>query len=500
MKCFQQHLNRCCPGKNDLAKAILAKFSVLGTILVDTKWGKDQWLQCGWDESKADATTLKQCSKVMCTYYCLQMDGCKAAETATRVDSKGRSHTVCSFSSTCTEQGLSKHSTCTAYLGNFPQHCKTISPNDCSACQTCLDGFVLQGSSCVQTCDIGMYADTSATPTRCRYCTASVANCDVCSIKEKCKACEPTFLLSDIVGTSNEYKQCVKTCPAGTFADDRDGDGTNERCTKCGTGCKSCSAANDCTDCGAGFYRHDGNGDGKYDQCAECKCKAEQYSTGTCKGTETDLSTVCKSCTDVNADCLTCTKVTECQKCNSGYYLASQKYLPPDYKTKKQGKCDDHGWCIVPQGDCQAAAEAIGVPSSSKMGLIDDRQQKRVVTGCHVDVGNNALYYNPKTTTKDAKDNQALICQACSTPPNSKCVKCTLGSCASTTQYNDISRCLGSTTKDDACPECSSAMANCVQCIDSKHCTKCAAGTHLSGPCETPDTYRRASPHHAAAL
>ena len=459
---------------------------------MDAAWGVDQWLQCGWDEKQADLTKITQCSKVQCAYYCSQMDGCIATETSTRADALGRNHIVCSFSSTCTAETLSQHTSCTAYLANFPQHCETRRSSDCSACEKCLSGFVLQGGTCVQTCEIGWYADTSVNPNRCLHCASGVANCDVCSSKDKCKACEPTFLLSEIVGTSNEYKQCVKTtCPAGTFPEDRDGDGTNERCTKCATGCTTCSAADDCTKCGSDFYRHDSNGDGKYESCAACTCIAEQYKTGTCTGTETELSAVCKDCSGVDPNCLVCEKETECKKCPIGYHLAAQKYLPANYKTQKQGKCSDHGWTIVPQEECQAAALEVGVPASSTMSVLGKQAQKKAVSGCYVDLSGDQLFYNPRTTTRSAAGTQALICKPSGTQPLSKCVECTRGACASTSQYNDMTLCTGTTTTDGACPECSSAMANCVECTDSKHCTKCAAGNHLFGSCETPDTYRR---------
>ncbi len=108
-----------------------------------------------------------------------------------------------------------------------------------------------------------------------------------------CKTCTPSNNCTECVTTSNFIATngtCVSACSAGEYNTTDSG----KKCLKCSDkypGCTSCTATN----------------------CTGCPMTAYLNSTGA-----NDVST-CKTCSDSITDCMACTNATACTACGTKY-------------------------------------------------------------------------------------------------------------------------------------------------------------------------------------
>ncbi|KAM4854655.1 extracellular matrix organizing protein FRAS1 [Thomomys bottae] len=131
------------------------------------------------------------------------------------------------------------------YLDLFTKTCRECdwSCNACSGplktdCLQCMDGYVLQGGTCVEQCSPSFYRDSDL----CKNCDS---HCLQCQGLHECTRCEGPFLLLEA--------QCVQECGKGYFADH-----AKHKCTACPQGCLQCSHRDRCHLCDHGFLLKNG--------------------------------------------------------------------------------------------------------------------------------------------------------------------------------------------------------------------------------------------------
>ena len=107
---------------------------------------------------------------------------------------------------------------------------KCVSASECSSC---LSGFFLLDSSCINPCDVG-YLGVN------RICQPCTNNCESCSLMvDNCLTCLPDFYF--VSSTSD----CVDTCPTGLYPNN-----ISYTCTPCTAPCDTCSGlSTNCTSC-----------------------------------------------------------------------------------------------------------------------------------------------------------------------------------------------------------------------------------------------------------
>ncbi|XP_070250414.1 extracellular matrix organizing protein FRAS1 [Myotis yumanensis] len=126
------------------------------------------------------------------------------------------------------------------YLDFSTKTCKECdwSCNACSGplrtdCLQCMDGYVLQDSTCVEQCAPSFYRDSG-------LCKGCDSHCLQCQGPQECTRCEEPFLL---LGA-----QCVQECGKGYFADH-----ASRKCAACPRRCLQCSHRSRCHRCDHGF-------------------------------------------------------------------------------------------------------------------------------------------------------------------------------------------------------------------------------------------------------
>ncbi|CDW89713.1 fu domain containing protein [Stylonychia lemnae] len=177
--------------------------------------------------------------------------------------------------------------------------CKGPSFKDCLTCSNPL--YYQQGGQCKAKCDDGFYPDAKSV---CQPCNVA---CGTCTNKfsTTCGSCVTDYFLQP--GTS----ECKSNCPDGYY-----GDPVTHACVLCHYSCQTCSGygADTCTVCATGFLRR-----GAF--CVE-KCNDGEFEIqGTCKSCDSK----CSSCFGVKDD--------QCYSCNEntlttyGYYFLGTKCL-----------------------------------------------------------------------------------------------------------------------------------------------------------------------------
>ena len=131
--------------------------------------------------------------------------------------------------------------------------------------------------------------------------TKSNGNCTKisCSNISNCSLC-----------SRNSSGSCI-TCNAGYYKNN------SGNCSKCSTGCSTCTSSTVCTACNAGYYKS-GN------SCLSCP-------TGCSTCTSSTVCTACKagyyksgnSCPSCSTGCKACTSSNNCTTCDSGYHKDS---------------------------------------------------------------------------------------------------------------------------------------------------------------------------------
>ncbi|XP_038058391.1 proprotein convertase subtilisin/kexin type 5-like isoform X2 [Patiria miniata] len=150
--------------------------------------------------------------------------------------------------------------------------CRTCSGSEVNNCQSCYDGFLLNGDVCQE--QEGKYCDP-----KCKEC--------MYGSEDRCSSCNDGKYLQEF--------ECVDNCAAGYFADEID------ECVRCNPSCKTCSGASsqDCTSCNENRFLYDSS-------TCDSHCPYTTYvdrSDGTCK----DCHSTCQSCSGPGSDaCETC--------------------------------------------------------------------------------------------------------------------------------------------------------------------------------------------------
>ncbi len=180
-------------------------------------------------------------------------------------------------------------------------------PVGCSSCSsgknctTCDTGLSLFSNSTHRTCECanGKYGvpNYSTDTLTCLNCNSNCQSCNYTATN--CTSCAtPNFLYS---GT------CVSNCAIQSIPSYNNA--TDRKCYKCGTNCEACLSSTKCITCinNDTFTSYNHNG----------ICKT------TCPD-DTLTNSVSKICEDCAANCAHCTgTTTNCDLCNSGYYLES---------------------------------------------------------------------------------------------------------------------------------------------------------------------------------
>ncbi|XP_007496032.2 extracellular matrix organizing protein FRAS1 isoform X2 [Monodelphis domestica] len=148
------------------------------------------------------------------------------------------------------------------YLDLSTKTCKECdwSCNSCQGplstdCLQCMDGYVLQNSTCVEQCSLSYYRDSD-------HCKSCDDHCLQCLGPHECTHCEVPFFLFE--------SRCIQKCSQRYYADSK-----TQRCTACPPGCLECSHEEHChlcdygmslknglcvSSCGPGFSGHLQNG------------------------------------------------------------------------------------------------------------------------------------------------------------------------------------------------------------------------------------------------
>ncbi|ORX35656.1 hypothetical protein BD324DRAFT_66901 [Kockovaella imperatae] len=218
-----------------------------------------------------------------------------------------------------------------------PAGCKTctipsfssIASYDTHICQTCHDGYLMQGRKCVETCSDGFYAVNGTT---CLPCDATCTTC--VGTATTCTRCQSGL-------ASNG--QCVDACPANALP-------SNGTCLPCATDCASCSSPLSSTSCTA------------------CPSTRPILSNGRCltfcpMTSYFDPATA--SCKPCDAGCASCTgpSTSECTSCRGGQFLSAGSCSAAS--CGKGGIAPDLGLClaalVIQGGDRKLAFIAIPI-------------------------------------------------------------------------------------------------------------------------------------------
>ena len=153
----------------------------------------------------------------------------------------------------------------------------TSSPNICSSC---VDGYYLLGTECVDSCPEGVYYAESGVCVGCR------APCLQCINGTACLSCLSGYL---------DGTECVQNCPSGMYINY-----TTSTCDNCLDVCVTCSSLQVCHSCSDSTLL--------YRSSCVSSCPERTYPSWE--------NNVCLSCVQ---PCLTCTSPTFCLVCQVGY-------------------------------------------------------------------------------------------------------------------------------------------------------------------------------------
>lgn len=376
----------------------------------------------------------------------------------------------------------------TCWEDNSPVHCLTCLPGyylvgaECKACEpgcatcdviasnctSCPSGEFLKGTSCVLTCGLGFYADSSSKCQECRTecvqcngwdtcnscknghyldvstCKPCDANCETCtSTATKCLTCKQS--------TVNKWLrnfQCVTACGAGYF------EVPGNVCNPCPPGCLTCTS-NECLTCDTGNgYMKKNNicanpcGDGWYEsggQCQKCdnKCATCITSASNCLTCASGFAQTPSSCPSCTSPCITCTTSSStCSSCAGVLYLSGTSCVDvnscPDTTYASDNLCKP---CQSPCANCVTSATKCTSCPSPKL-LYQDT--------CLVTCPSGFSTYLSKTCCPDS-------CSACT--DTETCTACNPGF------YLKDSKC---PSCDSNCKTCETTTTNCLSCNSPK--------------------------------
>ncbi|CAD8124855.1 unnamed protein product [Paramecium sonneborni] len=370
------------------------------------------------------------------------------------------------------------------YCQSQCNQCITNSSN----CETCLNGYFMNGLNCQvcsQNCQTCYQSSTNCLSCKQGYylnegiCNECDQNCQECISLEKCTKCKQNYILnqeqkcqlisckdSQCITCYNE-DSCAK-CGISKYL-------SNNKCLPCSEYCKSCENKSDeCLSCFQRYYL-----DQK--QCLECDAKCATCTTTSYNCNECALYYFEKDgdCIKCSIFCRTCKENHEnCTSCFNSSYLENNKCINCSDKIQSCIQCNNSSTCLKCQDEYY--------------------------------LENAKCYDCPFSCSKCISYNNCTECKTNAySPSQGKCVKCPekcKGSCQmiSTTQIICKNGCSdGYYQKDGDCLKCSSPCrtckdnaTNCLSCITGHYyelvfndsCHKCSSVTYDNcGNCETPD-------------
>ncbi len=376
-------------------------------------------------------------------------------------------------------------------LGSYPDpvtgncsFCSALLPN-CTACTNgtfctaCLPGNTLLNENCVYTetgvCQDGMYLDPFTG--NCSICSAAISWCGECVNASVCISCMPSAVFVDGV--------CVHIstdCSQSQFRDPQTNACVN--CSNALPNCTGCNNATTCLICASGNTLING------------VCLTGGASVGCPAGTYNDSTTLtCISCSSVMPNCTACLNATVCTGCAAGSILTngtcifSEAYVCPfgAYKDKVSGACVN---CTAAIPNCRQCSNATlcteCVPGTLPVGKLC---LPLVPSNCTV-----GKYLDPSTQICLNCADVLANCTACDNA--TFCINCTDGNlpvngiCVPASKVG----CLGGLYRDPIslqCVNCSSALSNCIDCVNSSTCLNCSGGyVVVSGKCMIPGSRR----------
>lgn len=460
-----------------------------------------------------------------CSTTCLTCYGSEAACTSCASPNYLSSSTCVSQCPESTFSDSSRvcspcHSTCLSCSGSLGTQCLTCKPAvpylSAGSCVAVCPKFV-QANVCVDSCSSGYYNDattckacnaacqecdgaTSSNCTKCkeyRYksqciasCPASTyvigkecfdcnASCKTCtgSAASDCLTCADTSLYLNtetklcVSACTSGYlvyeakKQCVRTCPSGTFV-------SSSTCLPCNSNCLTCaSAATTCTNCVSNLYLSEG-------KCLTF-CPSRTYVDGN----------ICKNC---HFTCITCrgTTETDCIVCS-----ASTPYYHQTLK-KCYSECPTGSYTL---GDSCYSDCPIGKYGNANTEKCEDCSDncltcRGIASSCSTCQGSflykqSCLVTCPSGTFADKGSQSCFecdaICETCAGLSAADCLTCSAGYYLNMVSGSNqcVTSCpLGTYPSSGKCLACSDS---CEQCEATGVCILCTAGKFMDQTTKT---------------
>ena len=188
-------------------------------------------------------------------------------------------------------------------------------------CDDCVQPYLRQGSSCLETCPDGAYQNG----TICSYCSLECATCTGGTVND-CTICSIPYYHKDHI-------ECLTSCPDGYYPDTS---GSEYWCILCHPECKSCTGTqrSDCTSCMSPYYMQpDGSTcestcpagypkNDAFQRCDTCDVNCLIACTGTdseCICADGYYKIATGACDPCLAGCLTCINNSSCLSCKTNY-------------------------------------------------------------------------------------------------------------------------------------------------------------------------------------
>ena len=207
----------------------------------------------------------------------------------------------------CSDAEYVKGNECLPCSGTI-SNCLTCSGEN--TCTVCENGFTLQNGQCVGIdCGAGTYLNMSKNPATCDSCTSPCATCS--GSATSCTSCVDGYKLS---GSSCVQKSCSEmgystSCPSG-YDSTRETTGSDGQCYSCSKPGDYCSSNSDC-----GTYEKCVN-----NKCVKKSCSEMGYSTSCPSGYNPKSETtgsdgVCYSCSPISGWCSSNSDCGRYEKC-----------------------------------------------------------------------------------------------------------------------------------------------------------------------------------------
>jgi proprotein convertase subtilisin/kexin type 5 len=219
------------------------------------------------------------------------------------------------------------------------ESCGSCTSGSAEGCDTCKSDLYIHNNKCNTDCPNGFFKDeifkrcSACVDDNCEICLAT--GCQVCkagkilsSTSQTCVSCDSSCL--ECTGPSAtdckncaaplilHSKQCLETCPDGTFF-------SSNSCTQCHSSCNTCTSgsSSSCLTCPTGTIKAS-NG-----ECQSCKspcqtCIRDPSQCTSCKQGYFISSRY--SCTSCSRNCGSCSgeALSNCEACSEGYFMTAE--------------------------------------------------------------------------------------------------------------------------------------------------------------------------------